>query len=191
MRCVRERTRQFLSRRLTARNTRAWVVATKYRVTTALATALFLACIGAIGTVNPGVLIGWLSRKAGVRYVVRRGVVSLVLALVLLAVSPLAGKIPLLGSGPGRVTGGLMTVVAFGALASFGNGAITVGLAALVSEGATGDAQGAALSVTRGAGSLGRTVEPPLAAAAYVVVYWSPFVAGTLLLVPVALLLPR
>jgi MFS family permease len=106
-------------------------------------------------------------------------------------VSPLAGTIPLLGSGPGRVTGGLMTVVAFGALASFGNGAITVGLAALVSEGATGDAQGAALSVTRGAGSLGRTVEPPLAAAAYVVVYWSPFVAGTLLLVPVALLLPH
>jgi type IV secretory pathway ATPase VirB11/archaellum biosynthesis ATPase len=34
---VRERARQFLSRRLTARNTRAWVAATKYRVTTALA----------------------------------------------------------------------------------------------------------------------------------------------------------
>jgi type IV secretory pathway ATPase VirB11/archaellum biosynthesis ATPase len=34
---VRERAGQFLSRRLTARNTRAWVEATKYRLTTALA----------------------------------------------------------------------------------------------------------------------------------------------------------
>jgi len=34
---VRERARRFLSRRLTARNTRAWVAATKYRLTTALA----------------------------------------------------------------------------------------------------------------------------------------------------------
>ena len=34
---VRERARQFLSRRLTARNTRAWLAATKYRLTTALA----------------------------------------------------------------------------------------------------------------------------------------------------------
>jgi hypothetical protein len=44
---------------------------------------------------------------------------------------------------------------------------------------------------TQGAGSPGRTVGLPLAAAAYVVVYWSPFVAGALLLVPVALLLRR
>jgi len=89
------------------------------------------------------------------------------------------------------VTGGLVVLLAFGALASFGNGAITVGLAALVSEGAAGDAQGAAFGVTQGAGGLGRTVGPPLAAAAYVGVYWSPFVAGALLVVPVALLLRR
>lgn len=116
---------------------------------------------------------------------------ALFFALVLLAVSPLAGTTSLLGSGSGWVTGGLVVLVAFGALASFGNGAITVGLAALVSEGTTGDAQGVVFGVTQGAGSLGRTVEPPLAAAAYVVVYWSPFVAGALLLVPVALLLRR
>ena len=157
----------------------------------ATAAAIFLAYIGALGIVNQGVLIGWLSRRVGVRYVVRAGVVSLFLALVLLAVSPLAGTTPLFSSGPGWVTGGLVVLVAFGALASFGNGAITVGLAALVSEGATGDGQGAAFGVTQGAGSLGRTVGPPLAAAAYVVVYWSPFVAGALLLVPVALLLRR
>ena len=153
--------------------------------------ALFLAYIGALGVVNQGVLVGWLSRKVGVRYVVRAGVVALFLALVLLAVSPLAGTDALLVSGPDWLTGGLVVLLAFGALASFGNGATTVGLAALVSEGATGDAQGAAFGVTQGAGSLGRTVGPPLAAAAYVALYWSPFVAGALVLVPVALLLRR
>ena len=155
----------------------------------ATAAALFLAYIGALGILNQGVLVGWLARKVGVRSVVRGGVVSLFLALVLLAVAPLAGTAPLLGSGSGWVTGGLVVLVAFGALASFGNGAITVGLAALVSEGATDNAQGAAFGVTQGAGSLGRTVGPPLAAAAYVVVYWSPFVGGALLLLPVAVLL--
>ncbi|MCU4718170.1 MFS transporter [Halapricum hydrolyticum] len=153
--------------------------------------AIFLAYIGALGIVNQGVLIGWLSRRFSVQYVVRGGVTSLFLALVLLAVSPLAGTGPLAASGPGWVTGGLLVLLAFGALASFGNGAITVGLAALVSKGATDDTQGAAFGVTQGAGSLGRTVGPPLAAAAYVVVDWSPFVAGALLLVPVAVLLRR
>lgn len=43
--------------------------------------------------------------------------------------------------------------------------------------------------MTQGAGSLGRTVGPPLAAAAYVLAYWSPFLAGALLLIPVVALL--
>lgn len=159
-----------------------------YDATTA---ALFLAYIGALGIVNQGVLIGWLSRRIGVRRVVRAGVVALFCALVLLSASPLAGTAPLLASGPGWLTGGLAVLLAFGALASFGNGAITVGLAALVSEGASEETQGAAFGVTQGAGSLGRTVGPPLAAAAYVFIYWSPFIAGALLLVPVAVLLRR
>jgi MFS family permease len=157
----------------------------------ATAAALFLAYIGALGIVNQGVLVGWLSRKLGVRTVVRGGVASLFLALVLLAAAPLAGTAPLPVGGPEWLTGGLVVLLAFGALASFGNGSITVGLAALVSEGASEDTQGAAFGVTQGAGSLARTVGPPLAAAAYVVVFWSPFVAGAVLLVPVALLLSR
>jgi len=113
------------------------------------------------------------------------------LALSLLAVSPLAGTAPLVAGVPTWLTGGLAALLVFGALASFGNGAITVGLATLVSEGASDQTQGAAFGVTQGAGSLGRTVGPALAAGAYVAVYWSPFVAGALLLVPVALLLRR
>lgn len=157
----------------------------------ATAAALFLAYIGALGIVNQGFLVGWLSQRYGVRRVVQGGVSSLLLALIVLAASPLAGTAPLSAGYPAWLTGGLLALLGFGALASFGNGAITVGLAALVSEGASEDAQGAAFGVTQGAGSLGRTVGPPMAAGAYVVVSWSPFVAGALVLVPVAILLRR
>lgn len=152
--------------------------------------AMFLAYIGVLAIVNQGFLIGRLAGSYGARQVVKAGVASLFAALLLLAVSPLAGKTSL-SVGPSWVTGGLVVLLAFGALASFGNGAITVGLATLVSEGTSEETQGAAFGVTQGAGSLGRTVGPPLAAAAYVVVYWSPFVAGALLLIPVAVLLRK
>ncbi|NIB99046.1 MFS transporter [Halobacterium sp. R2-5] len=151
--------------------------------------AMFLAYIGALGIVNQGVLVGALSRRFGPRRVARAGVVSLFLALLVLAVSPLAGTRALTADGPAWLTSGLVVLLAFGALVSFGNGAITVGLATLVSGAASTDTQGSSFGVTQSAGSLGRTVGPPLAAAAYVVVYWSPFVAGALLLVPVGVLL--
>jgi MFS family permease len=151
--------------------------------------ALFLTYIGVLGTINQGVLIGRLAKRYGSRLVVFSGVASLFSALVVLALSPfLANLVPDL-TGPSWVTGGLLVLLAFGALASFGNGAVTVGLSTLVSQGASEATQGAAFGVTQGAGSLGRTVGPPLAAAAYVFVYWSPFIADALLMVPVALVL--
>jgi MFS family permease len=151
--------------------------------------ALFLTYIGVLGTINQGVLIGRLARRFGPRRVVLAGVASLFAALVVLALSPtLAAWLPSPG-GPAWVTGGLLVLLLFGALASFGNGALTVGLATLVSTGASAETQGTAFGVTQGAGSLGRTVGPPLAAAAYVVAYWSPFAVGAALLVPVAALL--
>jgi MFS family permease len=151
--------------------------------------ALFLTYIGVLGTVNQGVLIGRLAKRYGPRKVVFAGVASLFAALVLLAVSPVLGAAFEVPVGPSWVTGGLLVLLAFGALASFGNGAVTVGLSTLVSQGASSATQGAAFGVTQGAGSLGRTVGPPLAAAAYVVAYWSPFLAGALVLIPVALVL--
>ncbi|MXR21400.1 MFS transporter [Halobacterium bonnevillei] len=151
--------------------------------------ALFLAYLGALGIVNQGVLVGRLSRRYGVRRVVQAGVLSLFLALLSLAASPIAASTPLSADGPAWLTGGLLVLLAFGALASFGNGAISVGLSTLVSSASSAESQGSAFGVTQGAGSLGRTVGPPLAASAYVVVYWSPFVGGALLLVPAAVLL--
>ena len=153
--------------------------------------ALFLTYIGVLGTINQGIVVGRLARRFGPRRVVLAGVGSLFSALVVLAVSPtLAGLVPPLG-GPAWLTGGVVVLLGFATLASFGNGALTVGLATLVSERASADAQGSAFGVTQGAGSLGRTVGPPLAAAAYVAVAWSPFAAGALVLLPVVVLLWR
>ncbi|MEF8937652.1 MAG: MFS transporter, partial [Halovenus sp.] len=151
--------------------------------------ALFLAYIGTLGIFNQGFLIGRLSSRFGVRSVVRAGVASLFCSLLLLAIAPLAGTTALTASAPPWFSGGFLVLLGFGALASFGNGSLSVGLASLVSESASEQSQGSAFGVTQGAGSLGRTVGPPLGAAAYVVVYWSPFVGGALLLVPVAVLL--
>ena len=151
--------------------------------------ALFLTYIGVLGTLNQGVLVGRLVGRFGSERVVLAGVASLFAALVLLALSPVLGGAFGVPVGPPWVTGGLVVLLAFGALASFGNGAVSVGLSTLVSQGASEATQGSAFGVTQGAGSLGRTVGPPLAAAAYVVAYWSPFVAGALALLPVAALL--
>jgi MFS family permease len=66
-----------------------------------------------------------------------------------------------------------------------------VSLSTLVSERASDETQGTAFGVTQGAGSLGRTVGPPAAAAAYVLAFWSPFVLGALLVAPILWLLTR
>ena len=153
--------------------------------------ALFLTYVGVLGTINQGVVVGRLARRFGPRRVALAGVGSLFAALVVLAVSPtLAGLVPPPG-GPAWLTGGVVVLFGFATLASFGNGALTVVLATLVSKRAAADAQGSAFGVTQGAGSLGRTVGPPLAAAAYVAVAWSPFAAGALVLLPVVALLWR
>lgn len=153
--------------------------------------AMFLTYIGVLGVINQGVLVGRLSKRYGPRKVVSAGIVSLFVAFFLLAFAPALGhEIPIPGTIP-WITGELVLLVAFGAFASFGNGAITVGLSTLVSQSTSAARQGTAFGVTQAAGSLGRTVGPPLAAAVYVVIYWSPFVAGALLLIPLALILSK
>ena len=72
---------------------------------------------------------------------------------------------------------------------SLGNGLLNPSLATLVSANAGAERQGTAFGVTQGAGSLGRTVGPPVAAALYALAYWSPFVAGAAVVLPVVALL--
>ncbi len=153
--------------------------------------AVFLTYIGVLGVINQGVLIGRFARRYGARRVVFAGIVSLFAALLVLALAPtFASGIPNPGLHP-WITGAVVVLAVFGALASFGNGAVTVGLSTLVSQSASESTQGIAFGVTQGAGSLGRTVGPPLAAAAYMLVYWSPFIAGALVLIPVTIVLSK
>jgi MFS family permease len=162
----------------------------------ATAAAVFLTYIGVLGTINQGALVGPLERRLGAIRLAVIGGTALATALAILPFTPEVGAILPLpgGAGEGLLTGPLVTgptvaLFAVGALLSFGNGALNVSLSTLVSDRASDETQGAAFGVTQGAGSLGRMVGPPVAAAAYVLAYWSPFVAGAVLLVPVVYVL--
>jgi len=164
----------------------------------ATAAAVFLTYIGVLGTVNQGALVGPLERRLGAVRLAVIGGTALATSLALLPFTPeLGGLLPLPGgTGDGLLDGAILTgptvaLFAVGALLSFGNGSLNVSLSTLVSERASDETQGAAFGVTQGAGSLGRTVGPPVAASAYVLAYWSPFVAGAVLLVPVVWVLAR
>ncbi|WP_396610988.1 MFS transporter [Haloferax sp. S1W] len=152
-------------------------------------TALFLTYIGILGTLNQGVVVGQLARRYSEAVLAVVGAVGLMLALALLPFSPtLGGYLPAV-SGPSWFTRELVALMLVGALLSFGNGMLNVSLSTLVSTSASADQQGNAFGVTQGAGSLGRTVGPPAMAALYVLAYWSPFVAGAVLVVPVVYIL--
>ncbi|WP_277555728.1 MFS transporter [Halobaculum limi] len=164
----------------------------------ATAAAVFLTYIGVLGTINQGVLVGRLEQALGAIKLAVIGGAGLATSLALLPFTPQIGAILPLppGTGEGLLTGPILTgptvaLFGVGALLSFGNGALNVSLSTLVSDRASDETQGAAFGVTQGAGSLGRTVGPPVAASAYVLAYWSPFVAGAVLLVPVVYVLAR
>ncbi|ELZ87301.1 major facilitator superfamily protein [Haloferax elongans ATCC BAA-1513] len=152
-------------------------------------TALFLTYIGILGTLNQGVVVGQLARRYSEAVLAVVGAFGLMLALALLPFSPtLGGFLPAI-AGPAWLTRELVALLLVGALLSFGNGMLNVSLSTLVSTSASDDQQGNAFGVTQGAGSLGRTVGPPAMAALYVLAYWSPFVAGAVLVIPVIYIL--
>ena len=148
-------------------------------------TAAFLTYIGVLGALNQGVLVGRLTRVVAPARLALAGAGGLALALVVLPFAPTIGRLLPPPGGPAWFDGPLVVLLAVGALLSVGLGFVNVSLSTLVSTAATEEGQGSAFGVTGGAGSLGRTVGPPLMAAMYVVTFWSPFVAGAALLVPV------
>nr|WP_239640416.1 MFS transporter [Halogeometricum pallidum] len=153
-------------------------------------TALLLTYIGVLGVLNQGVLVGRLSRRYPERHIALAGAVILVFALATIPFSHLVGAAVPLGSvGPAWFTGPVAVLLAVLACLSVGNSLLNVALSTLVSRAVPADRQGNAFGVTQGAGSLGRTVGPPLMAALYVLAYWSPFVAGALLALPIVAIL--
>ena len=155
----------------------------------ASAAALLLTYVGVLGAVNQGILVGRLADRFGSGRLAVAGATILCAALAALPFAPtLGGALPPL-AGPPWLTPELVALLAVLGLLSFGNGLLNPSLAALVSASSDADRQGTAFGVTQGAGSLGRTVGPPAAAALYTAVYWSPFVAGALVVLPVVALL--
>ncbi|WP_340100260.1 MFS transporter [Salinibaculum salinum] len=140
---------------------------------------LLLTYIGVLGVLNQGVVVRALSRRFADARLAVGGASLLLVALVLLPFAPILGRALLpgiLGASPELVA--LLVVLA---ILSSGNGLLNVGTASMVSAAADEDSQGSAFGVTQGAGSLGRTVGPPVMTAIYVVVYWAPFLLGAVL----------
>jgi len=155
----------------------------------ASAAALLLTYVGVLGAINQGVLVGRLADRFGSERLAVAGATILSVALAALPFAPALGGVGPPVSGPEWLTRELVALLVVLGLLSVGNGLLNPSLATLVSTSADADRQGTAFGVTQGAGSLGRTVGPPAAAALYAAVYWSPFVAGAVVILPVVALL--
>jgi len=154
----------------------------------ASAAALLLTYVGVLGALNQGLLVGRLADRFGSARLAVGGAATVLVALAALPFAPELGRL-LPAVGPGWLTPELVALLCVLGLLSLGNGLLNPSLAALVSTSADADRQGTAFGVTQGAGSLGRTVGPPVAAALYALAYWSPFVAGAAVVLPVVALL--
>jgi MFS family permease len=140
---------------------------------------LLLTYIGVLGVLNQGVVVRALSRRYADTRLAVGGAVLLLLSLVAIPFAQPIGRAFLpgvLGASPE-----LLALLLALAVLSSGNGLLNVGTASMVSLAADEDSQGSAFGVTQGAGSLGRTVGPPVMTAIYVLVYWAPFLLGAAL----------
>jgi MFS family permease len=160
---------------------------------TAAQSAVLLTYIGLLAVVTQGVLIGRLTARYGPVTLSVAGASVLAVAVGALPFSRTLGSVlPDLSGLVPFLTPDLLGLLAVLTFLPVGNGILSVTLTALVSQRASADLQGSAFGVTQGAGSLARTVGPPAMGALYAGVgYWSPFVVGGLLLLPVIFLVAR
>jgi MFS family permease len=153
--------------------------------------ALLLTYIGVLGVLNQGVLVGQLSKRYRDTSIAVAGASLLLVALATIPFAPEIGRavLPTVGGLP-WLTRELLALLVLLAGLSVGNSLLNVALSTLVSRSASADEQGSAFGVTQGAGSLGRTIGPPTMAALYAAVaYWSPFLVGAVLVVPIVAIL--
>ena len=147
--------------------------------------ALLMTYVGTIGALNQGVLVGQLAKRFTPARLAIGGGAGLLIALVSIPFTPaIGGRLPTLG-GPEWFTSELLALLVVLGLLSIGFGLLNISLSTLVSIGSSAETQGTAFGVTQGAGSLGRTIGPPVMAALYVVGIPLPFIVGAVLVVPV------
>jgi len=140
---------------------------------------LLLTYIGVLGVLNQGIVVRALTRRVSDARIALSGAVLLVVALAALPFTPLLGRVLFPAVGP--LSGAVVALLVVLAGLSTGNGWLSVGASALVSASADDANQGSAFGVTQGAGSLGRTVGPPLMTALYVAAVAAPFLLGAAL----------
>ncbi|MFC6863332.1 MFS transporter [Halomicroarcula sp. GCM10025817] len=160
---------------------------------TAAQSALLLTYIGVLAVLTQGVLIGRLTARYGPVALSVAGTALLVGSVGLLPFSKTVGALfPDLSALAPFLTADLLGLLAILTVLPVGNGVLSVTLTALVSQRAGADVQGSAFGITQGAGSLARTVGPPVMGWLYFAVgFWSPFVVGAVLLLPVGALVLR
>ncbi|WP_135303468.1 MFS transporter [Haloarcula amylovorans] len=160
---------------------------------TAAQSALLLTYIGVLAVITQGVLVGRLTARYRPVTLSLAGTALLVGSIGALPFSRTLGlAFPDLTALAPFLTPELLGLLAILTVLPVGNGILSVTLTALVSQQASAEVQGSAFGITQGAGSLARTVGPPVMGGLYAAVgYWSPFVVGSLLLLPVAVLVAR
>lgn len=160
---------------------------------TAAQSALLLTYIGVVAVVTQGVLVGRLSARYSPVRLSLFGTALLVVGVGAIPASRSLGSVlPDLTAAVPFLTPELLGLLVLLTLLPLGNGILSVTLTALVSQRAGAAVQGSAFGITQGAGSLARTVGPPVMGGLYYAVgYWSPFVVGGALLVPVLWLVSR
>ncbi|MDS0220264.1 MFS transporter [Haloarcula sp. S1AR25-5A] len=160
---------------------------------TAAQSALLLTYIGVVAVITQGVLVGRLSARYSPVRLSLFGTGLLVVGVGAIPISrPIGSVLPDLTDLVPFLTADLLGLLLVLTLLPLGNGVLSVTLTALVSQRASAAVQGSAFGITQGAGSLARTVGPPVMGGLYFAVgYWSPFVVGSVLLLPVLWLVAR
>ena len=156
--------------------------------------AILLTYIGVVLAVVQGGFIGPLTERFG-EY--RLAIGGAAIQVLTLAAVPFAPQLGVFLPAVGPVTDllptlppGVVALLVVLTPLSVGNAVTNVSLNTLVSRAASADDQGGAFGLTQSAGSLARTFGPALAGGLYTAVgFWSPFVAGGLLMLPIVALL--
>jgi len=146
-----------------------------------------LAYLGVVVAIVQGGLVGRAAARVGERPLAIGGVLVEAVGLTALPFSPvIGGSVP----GIGPLDGELLALLGVLSVLAVGNGFANVSLTTLVSRSADSSQQGSAFGLTQSAGSLARAVGPVTAGALYTgIAVWAPFVAGGLLLLPIAVML--
>ncbi|MFB6156201.1 MAG: MFS transporter [Haloferacaceae archaeon] len=149
-----------------------------------------LAFMGVVIAVVQGGLVGRVTDRYGEARVAVAGVAIESVSLAVLPFTWTLGSLlpstgPLFAPLP-TLPADLLSLLVVLTVLAVGNGFANVSMTTLVSRSAPAEEQGGAFGLTQSAGSIARAVGPVVAGGLYTAfVYWSPFVVGGVVMVPI------